>query len=168
MKCESGSAGDRGALASGTSGACPDRPGFGRRLSGRALARANGVLLPAEQQRGADGSAGPSSGRVLPDANGGIPGGDRLGAGYRVGCRDSIPLREFLGYALAKMPPEHSTLSKTRKRLSLEAHGAVFGWALERLDMETGVAAVTVQTMDGGDTASLPVTLHETEQRLAR
>ena len=30
------------------------------------------------------------------------------------------------------------------------------------IDMETGaVAAVTVQTMDGGDTASLPVTLSE-------
>ena len=48
-------------------------------------------------------------------------------------CRDSISLREFLGYGLAKTPPEHSTLSKTRKRLSLEAHGAVFGWVLERL-----------------------------------
>ena len=34
--------------------------------------------------------------------------------------------------------------------------------------METGaVAGVTVQTMDGGDTASLPVTLDETERRLA-
>ena len=184
-------------------------------------------------------------------------------------CRDSISLREFLGYGLAKTPPEHSTLSKTRKRLSLEAHGAVFGWVLERLresgllrgktvgvdsttleanaamraivrrddrteydawleqlarasgietptrqdlakldrkrpkkgsnkdwkhphdpearitkmkdgrtrlahklevgvDMETGVVAgVTVQTMDGGDTASLPVTLDETERQLA-
>ena len=36
------------------------------------------------------------------------------------------------------------------------------------VDMETGaVAGVTVQTMDGGDTASLPVTLDETERRLA-
>ena len=35
------------------------------------------------------------------------------------------------------------------------------------VDMECGaVAAVTVQTMDGGDTASLPVTLDETERRL--
>ena len=34
--------------------------------------------------RGADGSAGPSSGRVLPDADGGIPGRDRVGAGHRV------------------------------------------------------------------------------------
>ncbi|MDE0248185.1 MAG: transposase, partial [Gammaproteobacteria bacterium] len=36
------------------------------------------------------------------------------------------------------------------------------------VDMETGaVAAVTVQTMDGGDSASMPVTLDETERRLA-
>ena len=36
------------------------------------------------------------------------------------------------------------------------------------VDMETCVVAgVTVQTMDGGDTASLPVTLDETERRLA-
>ena len=193
--------------------------------------------------------------------------GSERGIAWR--CRDSISLREFLGYGLAKTPPEHSTLSKTRKRLSLEAHGAVFGWVLERLkesgllrgktvgvdsttleanaamraivrrddgteydawleelaresgietptradlakldrkrpkkgsnkdwrhphdpearitkmkdgrtrlahklevgvDMETGaVAGVTVQTMDGGDTASLAVTLGETERRLA-
>ena len=193
--------------------------------------------------------------------------GSERGIAWR--CRDSISLREFLGYGLAKTPPEHSTLSKTRKRLSLEAHGAVFGWVLEMLresgllrgktvgvdsttleanaamrtivrrddgteydawleqlarasgietptrqdlakvdrkrpgkgsnkdwkhphdpdaritkmkdgrtrlahklevgvDMETGaVAGVTVQTMDGGDTASLPVTLDETERRLA-
>ena len=35
------------------------------------------------------------------------------------------------------------------------------------VDTETGgLAAVAVQTMDGGDTAWLPVTLDETEQRL--
>ena len=193
--------------------------------------------------------------------------GSERGIAWR--CRDSISLREFLGYGLVKAPPEHSTLSKTRKRLSLEAHGAVFGWVLEVLresgllrgktvgvdsttleanaamraivrrddgteydawleqlarasgietprrrdlakmdrkrpkkgsnkewrhphdpearitkmkdgrtrlahklevgvDMETGaVAGVTVQTMDGGNSASMPVTLDETERRLA-
>ena len=36
------------------------------------------------------------------------------------------------------------------------------------VDMETGaVAGVTVQTMDGGDTASPPVTLNDSERRLA-
>ena len=62
--------------------------------------------------------------------------GSERGIAWR--CRDSISLREFLGYGLAKRLPEHSTLSKTRKRLSLEAHGAVFGWVLERLQ-ESGL-----------------------------
>lgn len=48
-------------------------------------------------------------------------------------CTDSIPLREFMGYGLDKNPPEHSTLSKTRKRLSLEAHAAVVGRVPELL-----------------------------------
>ena len=193
--------------------------------------------------------------------------GSERGIAWR--CADSISLREFLGYGLDNNPPEHSTLSKTRKRLSLEAHAAVFGRVLELLadsdllsgktlgvdsttleanaamrtivrredgtgyeewltelarasgietptrqdlakvdrkrpnkasneewmhphdpearvtkmkdgrthlahkveqavDMETGaVVGVTVQTMDGGDTASLPVTLDEAERQLA-
>ncbi len=193
--------------------------------------------------------------------------GSERGIAWR--CADSFSLREFLGCGLAGNPPEHSTLSKTRKRLSVEAHGAVFGFVLERLresgllsgrtlgvdattleanaamrtivrrddgteyeewleqlaaasgietptredlakldrkrpnkgsnkdwehphdpearitkmkdgrtrlahkleqavDMETGaVVAATVQTIDGGDTASLAVTLDEAEERLA-
>ena len=193
--------------------------------------------------------------------------GSERGIAWR--CADSFSLREFLGCGLTGNPPEHSTLSKTRKRLSVEAHGAVFAFVLERLmesgllsgktlgvdattleanaamraivrrddgteyeewleqlavasgietptredlakldrkrpkkgsnkdwvhphdpearitkmkdgrthlahkfevgvDMETGVVAgVTVQTMDGGDTASLPETLDEAERRLA-
>lgn len=193
--------------------------------------------------------------------------GSERGIAWR--CADSISLREFLGCGLDNNPPEHSTLSKTRKRLSVEAHAAVFGRVLELLadsdllsgktlgvdsttleanaamrtivrredgtgyeewltelarasgietptrqdlakvdrkrpnkasneewmhphdpearvtkmkdgrthlahkveqavDMETGaVVGVTVQTMDGGDTASLPVTLDEAERQLA-
>ena len=193
--------------------------------------------------------------------------GSERGIAWR--CADSFSLREFLGCGLTGNPPEHSTLSKTRKRLSVEAHGAVFGFVLGRLresgllsgrtlgvdsttleanaamrtivrrddgteyeewleqlaassgietptrqdlakldrkrpgkgsnkdwehphdpearitrmkdgrtrlghkleqavDMESGaVVATTVQTMDGGDTASLAVTLDEAEERLA-
>ena len=193
--------------------------------------------------------------------------GSERGIAWR--CADSISLREFLGYGLAKNPPEHSGLSKTRKRLSVEAHAAVFSRVLELLkasgllsgktlgvdsttleanaamrsivrrddgkgyeewleqvarasgietptredltkldrkrpkkgsnkdwvhpndpearitkmkdgrthlahkleqavDMETGaLVAVTVQTMDGGDVASLPNTLDEAERQLA-
>ena len=59
------------------------------------------------------------------------PGASERGIAWR--CADSFWLREFLGYGLAENPPEHSTLSKTRKRLSVEAHAAVFGFVLERL-----------------------------------
>ena len=57
--------------------------------------------------------------------------GSERGIAWR--CADSISLREFLGYGLAKNPPDHSSVSRTRRRLSLEAHEAVFGWVLERL-----------------------------------
>ena len=36
-------------------------------------------------------------------------------------CADSISLREFPGYGLSKNPPDHSSVSRTRERLSLEA-----------------------------------------------
>lgn len=49
-------------------------------------------------------------------------------------CRDSFSLREFLGCGLTGNPPDHSSLSKTRKRLSLEAHAAVFARVLKLLD----------------------------------
>ena len=46
--------------------------------------------------------------------------GSERGIAWR--CGDSISLREFLGYGLERNPPEHSGLSKTRKRLSVELH----------------------------------------------
>ena len=66
--------------------------------------------------------------------------GSRRGIAWR--CRDSISLWEFLGYGLAK----------TRKRLSLKAHGVVFGWVVERLwesgllrGKTVGVGATTLE-----------------------
>ncbi len=53
-------------------------------------------------------------------------------------CADSLSLREFLGYTLDRNPPEHSGLSKTRKRLSVETHKKVFDWVLNLLD-ESGL-----------------------------
>ena len=47
--------------------------------------------------------------------------------------RDSLSLREFLGYGLHESTPDHSTLSRTRQRISLEAHRKVFAWAVQRL-----------------------------------
>ncbi len=42
------------------------------------------------------------------------------------------PCGIFWGMKLPSLPPCYSTLSKTRKRLSLEAHEALFGWALSK------------------------------------
>jgi transposase len=48
-------------------------------------------------------------------------------------CADSLSLREFLRLSTTGAVPDHSWLSKTRARLPLEVHEAVFGWVLERL-----------------------------------
>ena len=46
---------------------------------------------------------------------------------------DSLALRDFLGLALHKAPPDHSTISRTRRLIDLETHEAVFVWVLEWL-----------------------------------
>ena len=51
-------------------------------------------------------------------------------------CADSLCLREFLGYALDKPTPEHSSVSRTRRLISLETHQEVFGWVLKVLSEE--------------------------------
>jgi len=46
---------------------------------------------------------------------------------------DSLTLRDFLGVALEDAPPDHSTISRTRRLIDLETHREVFTWVLERL-----------------------------------
>jgi transposase len=48
-------------------------------------------------------------------------------------CSDSLSLREFLRLGTTEPVPDHSWLSKTRARLPLEVHEAVFAWVLGRL-----------------------------------
>jgi transposase len=48
-------------------------------------------------------------------------------------CADSLSLREFLRLGTAEPVPDHSWLSKTRGRLPLEVHEAVFARVLRRL-----------------------------------
>ena len=43
---------------------------------------------------------------------------------------DSLALRDFLGLALDEAPPDHSTISRTRRLIDLETHQAVFVWVL--------------------------------------
>ncbi|MBZ5711690.1 transposase [Nannocystis pusilla] len=44
---------------------------------------------------------------------------------------DSLSLRRFLGLGLEKQPPDHSTISRTRRRLSTDGHERVFTRVLE-------------------------------------
>ena len=37
-------------------------------------------------------------------------------------CADSLALRSFLGLTLSESPPDHSTVSRTRRLIDLEAH----------------------------------------------
>ena len=46
---------------------------------------------------------------------------------------DSLALRRFLGVGLEEMPPDHSTISRTRRLIDVETHQAVFGWVLALL-----------------------------------
>src|SRR3954451_7730434 len=81
---------------------------------------------------------------------------------------DSLSLREFLRLATTEPVPDHSWLSKTRSRLPLEVHEAVFTWVLERLaehglvkgdrigvdasTMEANAALRTIVRRDSGET----------------
>ncbi len=46
---------------------------------------------------------------------------------------DSLALRDFLGVGLDEAPPDHSTISRTRRLIALETHRAVFTWVLQCL-----------------------------------
>jgi len=51
---------------------------------------------------------------------------------------DSLAVRRFLRLALDEAPPDHSTISRTRRLIDLETHRAVFTWVQQRL-AETGL-----------------------------
>src|SRR5580693_9157836 len=44
--------------------------------------------------------------------------------------KDSLSLRHFVGIALDEDPPDHSTISRTRRLIDLETHKQVFSWVL--------------------------------------
>ena len=46
---------------------------------------------------------------------------------------DSLSIRQFLDFDLHEPPPDHSTLSRTRRLIDVETHQAVFTWVLQRL-----------------------------------
>ena len=65
---------------------------------------------------------------------------------------DSMSLRQYAGYGMTQETPDHSTISKTRRRLPLSVHSAVFSKVLEMLiaagllrGKKIGVDATTLQ-----------------------
>jgi len=44
---------------------------------------------------------------------------------------DSLALRDFVGVGLEDAPPDHSTISRTRRLIDLETHRAIFTWVLQ-------------------------------------
>jgi transposase len=67
-------------------------------------------------------------------------------------CADSLSLREFLGVPLGEDTPDHSSLTRTRDRLSHSVHAAVFQFVLRVADEKgllkgktVGVDATTLE-----------------------
>jgi transposase len=57
---------------------------------------------------------------------------------------DSLALRGFLGLGLDEIPPEHSTISRTRRLIDVETHRAVFTWILQVLATAALVKGKTI------------------------
>jgi transposase len=65
------------------------------------------------------------------------------GIAWRVA--DSFALREFLGVGLeGARPPDHSTISRTRRLIDLETHRTVFTWILQCLSTAGLVKGKTI------------------------
>ena len=48
-------------------------------------------------------------------------------------AQDSLSTRRFLGLGLSEAVPDHSTISRTRRRIDVESHRRLFSWVLRRL-----------------------------------
>jgi len=59
-------------------------------------------------------------------------------------CADSLSLRDFAGVDLDKAPPDHSTISRTRRLIDVETHEAIFTWVLTALAKADLVKGKTV------------------------
>ncbi len=57
--------------------------------------------------------------------------GSERGMAWR--ASDSLAIRKFLRLGLDEGTPDHSTISRTRRLMDVETHGAVFTWILERV-----------------------------------
>src|SRR5213593_687168 len=58
-------------------------------------------------------------------------------------AQDSLALRRFLRVGLEESPPDHSTISRTRRWMEVDTHREVFTWVLGVLAEESGSATPT-------------------------
>ena len=84
------------------------------------------------------------AGHVLPAAVDWLLRGHRFERGIACRTADSLALRGFLGLGLDQVPPEHSTISRTRRLIDLETHRAVFTWILQVLATANLVRGKTI------------------------
>jgi transposase len=68
------------------------------------------------------------------------------GIAWRVA--DSLAVRSFLGLGFGEAGPDHSTISRTRRRMDVETHRAVFTWAVERIASQGLLVGKTI-AVDG-------------------
>lgn len=59
-------------------------------------------------------------------------------------CADSLALRGFLGLTLSESPPDHSTVSRTRRLIDLETHVEIFSFVLKLLAEHELVSGKTI------------------------
>ncbi len=57
---------------------------------------------------------------------------------------DSLALRDFLAVSLTEAPPDHSTISRTRRLIDLQTHRAIFTWVLQCLSTAGLVKGKTI------------------------
>jgi transposase len=76
------------------------------------------------------GAAEPGAGTLLSAAVIGYFEGIDSERGIAWRAQDSLGLRRFLRVGLEESPPDHSTVSRTRRRIDVETHREVFSWVL--------------------------------------
>jgi len=59
---------------------------------------------------------------------------------------DSLALRDFLALGPTEPPPDHSTISRTRRLIAVETHRAVFTWVTSPSRFGPGVRALMLRT----------------------
>ena len=80
---------------------------------------------------------------------------------------DSLAVRSFLRLPVDEPPPDHSTISRTRRAIDLESHRAVFTWVQQRL-VEAGLLKGKTVAVTRGTTQDIAITKLAPEAKIVR